>query len=79
MWKNIICLIVGALMFSLFANQPIFAATRNFSSTAISISTRELAIFDRAEGTVYYYNKQDGKILRVHKVGELGTSMSVQK
>jgi len=79
MWKNIACLIIGALAFSVFMDQPIFAASRDFSSVLISATTREIAMFDRSDGTIYYYNKSNGNILRVHKVNKLGASMVVNK
>jgi len=79
MWKNILYFIIGALIFSVLIDRPIFAKEPNLSSVGFAISGRELAIFDREDGVIYYYNKQDGKLLRIHKFGKLGANMQSKK
>ena len=78
MWKNILCLIIGALVFSVLIDRPIFAQDQNFSYLTIAISTRELALFNRKDGTVYYHDKTDGTILRIHQLNDLGKRMEMK-
>ena len=75
MWKNILYFIIGALVFSVLIDRPIFAQGSDLSDVDFAISGRELAIFDRKDGAIYYYNKADGKILRIHHVGKLGGNL----
>lgn len=79
MKKNIMYFLFGALIISVFLDRPTFAQSQNFSHVGFSQSASELAFFDPNNGRVYYYNKANGQILRIHRLNTLGKRLETIK